>query len=144
MLPKRNNQWSGKFAAFFNGVSTHMYLAHARANYDLIRTANRTGLTFAGYIDGNGKPRLLGDAATAKDLWALSRDSDVPVKLAARASNNGEIAYEDANVAPFSPVFYIRVDSAKLLAEVSKKLAANVNDPAIREELPPYFRNSSR
>lgn len=124
LLERKRAQFSDKLAPFFNELQNRSYLADARLHREIIRAVIKTGIQFGGFIDGDGHPHILGEAAASGAMWA-------------RASNGDGLARCDrdaGNCAKFSPVFYVPADRQALLAEAARKLGIKPLAPEI-----PFF-----
>ena len=97
---------------FFTGLQSRSYLADARMHREVVRAAIKAGIQFGGFIDGDGKAHILGEAAATGALWARAATGDGLARCDRDAGN----------CARFSPVFYVPLDRQALLTEVAQKL----------------------
>ncbi len=124
LLDRKRAQFSAKLTPIFIELQNRSYLAEARMHREIVRTVLKAGIQFGGFIDGDGKARILGEAAASGAFWALS------------ASGGGLVRCDrDAgNCARYSPVFHVPLDRQALLAESAQKLGVKPLTPDI-----PFF-----
>jgi hypothetical protein len=124
LLERKRAQFSAKLAPFFGELQSRSYLADARMHREILGAVLKAGIQFGGFIDGDGKAHILGEAAASGALWALS-------------PAGGGLARCDrdaANCARYSPVFYVPLDRQALLTESARKLGVKPLAPDI-----PFF-----
>jgi hypothetical protein len=137
MVPHRNEQWGEKLTTFFNSISEHSYFEEAIVMRDLIKTVTSTGLSYAGYVGEDGKPRIVPEA-DGYELWTTGGGGNGAICFTPKKSANGFDTLD--NVTPFMPLFYVKLNRAQLLADVMKKYNAS---PISAAALPPFFNISS-
>lgn len=118
LLERKRMQLGPKLTAFFNGLQNRNYLAEARLHRQVVHGVLKAGLQFGGFIDSTGRPHVLGEARSAKGLWALSADGQklTPYVLATDAQQKA-----GPETAGFSPVFFVPLDREAFLAEAGRK-----------------------
>ena len=124
LLERKRAQFSAKLTPYFSELQNRSYLADARLHREIVRAVLKTGVQFGGFIDGEGHPHILGEAAAADATWA-------------RAANGNGLALcnrDAGNCARFSPVFYVLANRQALLAEAARKLGIKPLPPDI-----PFF-----
>ena len=130
LLERKRAQLGPKLTAFFNGLQIRSYLSEARLHREVVRGVLKAGLQFGGFIDSAGQPHLLGEARSSKALWALAPDGQ---KLARYVPSEAAPQGAKPRAAGFSPVFFVPLDRAALLAEIGRKMP---NQPGPPMKLP--------
>jgi hypothetical protein len=85
-------------------LASRRYYDEARACHGVVKAARKAGIRLGGYVEANGRPRLLGEAQAGFALWTL----DSQVKL---SRQNEKPAH------PLSPVFFVPLRTTALLAD---------------------------
>ena len=124
LLERKRAQFSAKLTPFFADLQSRTYFADARLNREIVRAAIKAGIQFGGFIDGDGRARVPGEATASGALWAVAGTGTGLVRCDRDA----------ANCAKFSPVFYVPLDRATLLDQTARKLGIKSQPPEI-----PFF-----
>lgn len=124
LLDRKRAQLSGKLGPFMIELMTRSYFADARLHREIVRAVIKAGAQFGGFIDGEGRPHLLGEATASGALWALS----------ATGSGVARCDREASACAKFSPVFFVPLSRQTLLSESAQKLGTKPLPPEI-----PFF-----
>ncbi len=112
LLERKRAQFAAKLTPFFTELQSRSYFAEARFSREVVRAAIKAGIAFGGFIDGEGRPHFLGEAAANGVLWAIPASGGAPVRCEKDAGN----------CARFSPVFYVPLDRSALLVDIAGKL----------------------
>jgi hypothetical protein len=128
---ERFNKVLGELLGSFQNRS---YLQEAQARRDLLKTAAKAGLTFAGYVETDLTLVVNKTGRIHRELWYLGRDEGKPMLYAnpladAPASGDYEAPKID-DALPLSPVFALPVDRKALLKRYREDLSSTGNDEA--------------
>lgn len=112
LLLARREALEPALAPFIEELKTRAYVLEAEVHRKAVREALTAGLRYGGFIDGDGRMQLLGEAGATKDLWVMTLDGKVvaPLKL----GNDVETA--QTNYVGYSAIFFVPVDREKLLS----------------------------
>jgi len=162
LVQRKRDQVGARLTAFFNGLQDRNYFAEAQIHREVLRAVLKTGLQYGGFVDGAGRARLLGEARSARLLWALAPDAPKlvryipseepsaapletgrgPATAGPRGPQPGASApapplplsfKSKTPAAPYSPVFYLPLDRAALTRAITRQLPG---DPAAPPKLP--------
>ena len=103
---------------------------------ELVTTVTNAGLTYAGYEGEDGKPRIVPEA-DGYELWTTASEGKGLICFKPKKTGSNFEVVE--NVAPFTPLFFVKVDRAQLLSVVLKKYTLPAN---FASTLPPFFKIS--
>lgn len=144
----RSEDWlsSGKRESFnkplgelLGSLENRSYLQEAQARRDLLKTAAKAGLVFAGYVETDLTLVVNKTGRINAELWYLGRDERKPglyTNPLADAPASGETSsVKIGDALPLSPVFALPVDRKALLKRYREDLSSNGNDePALPDE----------
>lgn len=117
---------------FFESRAGKSYTKEAQAVYSLYARIYTGGLHYAGFRGLDGELKLSHSAAAAKDLWGLSPEFEV-----IRAFKCSEGDWKPAaELADFSPVFFLRADPALTWQSVAEDYFLDPADTEILKRLP--------
>jgi len=129
LLERKKAQLGGKLTPFFTGLQNRDYLNEARLHREVLRAVIKAGLQFGGFMDGEGKATLLGEARSAKMLWSLAPDGQSLVRYIP-----SEDVQQTAKLATgLSPIFFVPLDRDAFVAEVMRKVSKK---PGVEMKLP--------
>ncbi|HEY3900593.1 MAG TPA: hypothetical protein VGM54_18440 [Chthoniobacter sp.] len=130
LVQRKRDQLDPKLSAFFSGLEQRNYFAEAQIHREVVRAVLKAGLQYGGFIDDTGRARLLGDARSAKLLWALAPDAPKLVQYVPPIENSKTPAVSPKSpAAPFSPVFFVPLDRAALTRAITRQLPGEPGAP---------------
>ena len=135
LIDRKNTQLGSKLGTYFKDLENRDYLAEARAHREVISKVIKAGLQFGGFIESTGGEHILGEARNWKTLWTLSADGQ-----ALEPYLSGKAKQGAANFRSLAPIFFVPLDRATLLHEVTSKPP---KQPASRSQPPtiPWLQN---
>ena len=129
LLERKKAQFAGKLTPFFTGLQNRDYLNEARLHREVLRAVIKAGLQFGGFIDGEGKANLLGEARSAKMLWSLAADG----QSLTRYFPSEDVQQAVKPTIGLSPIFFVPLDRDTFVAEVMRKVSKK---PGVEMKLP--------
>ncbi len=126
LLGRNDWLWKGKYpeqekamADFYAKRNAYSYAKESKINRRLIGEAMQAGFGLAGYMNIDRDPVLLPVAGEATVIYG-SPTPNVPAKILLRRTADDQWQ-KVGNVAPFTPLFFFKGDSEKILADVADK-----------------------
>ena len=129
LLERKKAQLGGKLTPFFAGLQNRDYLNEARLHREVLRGVIKAGLQFGGFVDGEGKANLLGEARSSKMLWSLAADG----QSLARYYPSDDVHQTIKPTPGLSPIFFVPLDRDTFVAEILRKVSKK---PGVEMKLP--------
>lgn len=135
MVPRRNQLAATRVKSFIANLNSRNYLKQAQLHHALVNAIRSEKLRFGGFLDLDGRVHLLGEASGQNEVWAVGENGE-PVLLVKK-----EDQFTTNGAVPFSPVFFVPGDRLKLLSDTAKKIGISIDNPGVRDHLPPFFQS---
>jgi len=142
MVAVRRNAIGGKVRSAFDARPRISFAKQARLRQTLAELLAKNGLSFAGYIDVDGKPVLTNSYDPPNALWGFSgkASSAKPCLLFTRKKDSEPAQYTNINVGePLTPIFMLSHDPWKLCKTALK--TAEIPEQDGNAYLPPMFKD---
>jgi hypothetical protein len=123
MLPATTDKLGPKLAEFFQQISSHEYFNEARRVRDAALALRDAGVRYAGFVDQEGKVRLVQDARAASELWSFDEKQPRLLRVSPGEANAG-LGTQLEKCAPFTPLFHVPLDRAELLERLNLSIPA--------------------
>ncbi|MCP4847753.1 MAG: hypothetical protein GY899_07400 [Verrucomicrobiaceae bacterium] len=143
LLGRHDWLWTDKYpeqekaiADFYAKRGDYSYVKESKVNRNLIEEAIKSGFGLAGYMDIDRQPVLLPEAEQASKIYG-SLTPNVPATTVLQRTGD-EQWQKVGNAAPFTPLFFFKGDSGKIMEEVADKEGEDVD--RIRTMSLPFFR----
>jgi hypothetical protein len=134
-IPARVNSYGKKLEQFFDSKKTISYAKQAAGLFALERAVAQSGFRYAGFVGLDGIPNFVGNSAP-EEMWGYNSSYSHPVLLAMKP---GASSLQEPAI-PLSPLFALEKPRKEFLANAG----VNLEDPCLRDVLPPLFRTSTR
>ena len=135
-VPTKVNAYSQKLEQFFNSVQSISYAKQARGLLDLAGAASKDGLRYVGFVDLDGKPKLI-DNSIMGEVFGYSSIRKQPIMLTEKIESG--LPFKEAAL-PLSPLFALSSSSKDYLV----KAGVNAGDASFRGALPRLFQETGQ
>jgi len=131
-VPAKVNAFSQKLSQFFSSVEPISYAKQARGLLDLAEAASKDGLRYVGFVDLDGKPKLM-DNSIVGEVFGYSSIRKQPIMLSGKIEAG--LPFKEPAL-PLSPLFALSSSSKDYLM----KAGVNPEDASFRSALPRLFQ----
>jgi hypothetical protein len=118
LVEVRNSQLGPKLTSFFNKVENRRYYSEALLHREILQGVMSAGLKYGGFIDGEGTPRLLGEAQNREELWTLADNGRYLMRYSPPGAKSNAAKSKPFR---FSPVFFVPLDRRGFSEQLLRK-----------------------
>lgn len=129
----RQAEFGVKLTAHFEALKGRDYLKEAAARRGILLEAARGGMHYGGYVEVDQTLVLTQAARNTGELWVINQQTGKPFVVRSPWTESGQdsglAAIQAKQAMRLSPVFYMKIDRAKLLARYNASLNSAQSSP---------------